>query len=114
VGDLTPARARARVHLVALAVWLGELVVIVVRDGERRPVTTVGQAFQLAVMFTACVVICGVAWLITRDTELPASGVGALPTDEYLRRALSFSLRLWLLLLGGGVPAALRALGSGR
>ena len=69
--------------------------------------TTPAQGVGLAAMFGACAIVTRAAWVLTRASEAPPGMPGSLPLVRFL--AL-FALRTWLLLLGAGVPAAVRAI----
>lgn len=76
----------------------------------RTGVGMVAVGLQLAALFVSCGVICGVAWLNTRDSERASTATGALRTDDYSRLAVLVAMRFWLLMVGGGVLSALHTL----
>ena len=102
-------RPRALLYLTAFAVWLAAFVVILLAGG-RVIVTNPGEAVLLACMFVACGVMGGIAWLISRDEE-PAIRTGPVePPGSPLPVLLSFGVCWVGLLIGLGIPAALRAI----
>jgi hypothetical protein len=109
VDGFTPDRARA--YLVALVVWMGAIIAVIVRSGEHGHVSSLGGGLQLVGLFAASCVICGVTFLVSREVDAPSArpALSSIRPD-YLRLALLLTLRCWLLLLGCGVPAAIKAL----
>jgi hypothetical protein len=102
-------RPRALLYLSAFAVWLAAFVVILIAGG-RVIVTSPGEAVLLACMFVACGVMGGIASLISREQE-PAIPTGPVqPPGSPLTLLLSFGVRWVGLLIGLGIPAALRAI----
>jgi hypothetical protein len=93
---------RARAYLVAIAVWVGAIIAVIVRSSGHEQVSNLGGGLQLVGMFVACCVICGVAFLVSRDVDLrsAAPAVSSIRPD-YVRLALLLTFRCWLLLLGG-------------
>lgn len=108
MNGFTPARAR--LYLAAFSVWAVAWAVVVFRYGGGEVASGAAVGLLLAAMFPACGVTCAIAWLLTRD-EAPAPLLpGITPGPDLVRLALLWTVRCWLLLLGGGLPAALRAL----
>jgi len=102
--------ARARLYLVAFSVWAGTWAVVVFRFGGGEVASGAAVGLLLAAMFPACGVTCAIAWLLTRDEEPAPLLPGTTPGSDLVRLGLLWAMRCWLLLLGGGLPAALRVL----
>jgi hypothetical protein len=106
--------AQARVYLSAFALWTAGWVIAFVQYGGRETVVGPAAGLQLASMFLACAVICGVAWALTAEAEGASMSFDLRTPNDFLRFGVSWTLRCWFLLLGGAVPAAVRALVSSR
>ena len=95
-------------YLFTFLAWLIGWLVVVLRYGGHEVVTTPVQGLGPAGMFGASAVICRIAWILTRESDGPPRGsIGSFHTTRFFLLA---ALRGWALLLGAGVPAAIRAL----
>ena len=102
---------RARAYLVALVVWIGAIIAVIIRSSGHEQISNLGGGLQLVGMFAACCVICGVAFVVSRDVDARSATSAVSPIrPDYVRLAMLLTLRCWRLLLGCGVPAAIRAL----
>ena len=90
----------------ALTVWLGGFAAVVLTGDES--VDTVAEAIVLALLFAAGWVIGAVAWLVSGAAFTAADGAHREPTNR--ARLVSFGMCWIALLVGAGVPSALRAM----
>ena len=104
----TFTREQAWSYLLAFLAWLVGWVIVIVRYGGHEVVTTPAQGVGLVAMFGACAVMARSAWSPTRSSEGPL--VPGAP--QFGRFIALFALRSWLLMVGAGVPAAIRAIRS--
>lgn len=109
MGEFTPEMAWS--YLLALAAWVGSLLISGIRYGGNEPITTPAQAIQAAAMFAAAAVIGRTAWLLTREAEPPGHALGP---SQLLRQVVGTTLRWMLLCVGTGIPPAVRALRGDR
>ena len=99
-------REQAWSYLLAFVAWLAGWLVVIVRHGGHEVVTTPAQGVGLIAMFGACAVMARSGWALTRSSEGPL-----LPGTPQLGRFIALAaLRSWLLMVGAGLPAALRAI----
>ncbi len=111
VEGFTPVRARA--YLAARSVWAAGFLVVIIGFGGQEQVRTISQGLQLVAMFAACLVIFGVAGLVSREVDRwPLWGSGLGWPDLTPLVVVRLTLRCWGFLLGVGVPAAIRTLRS--
>lgn len=104
----TFTREQAWSYLLAFLAWLAGWLIVIVRYGGHEVVTTPGQGVGLIAMFGACAVMVRSAWSLTRSSEGPV-----VPgTPQFGRLIALCTLRSWLLMVGAGVPAAIRAIRS--
>jgi len=103
VEGFTPVRARA--YLAALSVWAAGFLVVIIGFGGQEQVRTISQGLQLVAMFAACLVIFGVAVLVSREVDrwpLWGSGLG---WPDLTPLVVMFTLRCWGFLLWRGRPS---------
>jgi hypothetical protein len=106
VGSFT--RDQAWSYLLAFLAWLAGWILVIFRYGGHQVVTTPAQRVGLIAMFGACAVMTRSAWTLTRSSEGPL-----IPRSPLLGRFIAlFTLRSWLLMLGAGIPEAIRAIRS--
>jgi hypothetical protein len=98
-------RERAEAYLTALVLWVAGFVLIIIRSGGsgHQAVTDLAGAIQLAIMFAACATIGLVALLFARESVEPRAD-----HQHFAAFAVDWALRSGALLIGLGVPAALR------
>ena len=106
MGSFT--REQAWSYLLAFLAWLAAWLVVIFRFGGHEVVTTPAQGVGLIAMFGACAVMTRSAWTLTRSSEGPLIPV----SPQFGRFIALFTLRSWLLMMGAGVPAAIRAIRS--
>lgn len=95
-------------YMLAFLAWLAGWVIVIVRYDGHEVVTTPAQGVGLIAMFGACAVMTRSAWALTRSSEGPL-----IPGSPQFGRFIAlFTLRSWLLMVGAGVPAAIRGIRS--
>jgi hypothetical protein len=106
MGSFT--RELAWAYLLTFLAWLIGMLLVIFRYAGHEVVVTPAQGVGLAAMFAASAVISRTAYILTRESgEPPRLG----PRGSYdIRFFLLVALRGWALLLGAGVPGAIRAI----
>jgi hypothetical protein len=90
-------------------VWIAGVVVTLLHAVRHDAISPTGQGIQLTFTIMAALAVIGVAFLLARDEA--HHGPKHWSEHPYLRRLLlAWEVRCWLLLLGLGVPAAVRSL----